>query len=144
MVKGGALKALQFTGLKEHKLFGLPKKPESSVVAASSISSIAVPSAQRRLFRKPASRHTSRSDTPLNAGYESSAHSTRGYIPGDSWDESTAASHGANMTSASNPSGSTIVSPMPQRGTLATFFSRNRKRSISVSGSSEESYKVQR
>src|SRR5258706_3066922 len=143
VAKVGALKARQFTGLKEHKLFRHPKKPESSVVAAPSISSIAAPSAQRRLFQKPASRHASRSGTPLNVGYESSAHPTRRYISGDSWDDSTSSSHGATMTSASNSSGSTIVSPMPQRGTLATFFSRNRKRSISVSGSSEESHKVQ-
>lgn len=143
VVKGGALKALNFTGLKEHKLFRHPKKPESSVVATSSTSSIAAPSAQRRLFQKPATRHNSRSDTPLNAGFESSAHPTRRYMSGDSWDDSVAAPHGATTTSASNSSGSAIVGPMPQRGTLATFFSRNRKRSISISGSSEESHKVQ-
>jgi hypothetical protein len=139
VVKGGAFKALNFTGLKEHKLFRHPKKPESSVVAASSTSSIAAPSAQRRFFQSPASKHTSRSGTPLNAGYESSAHSTRRYMSGDSGDDPMAASHGTTLTSASNSSGNAIVSPMPQRGTLATFFSRNRKRSISVSGSSEES-----
>lgn len=143
VVKGGALRALNFTGLKEHKLFGHPKRSDSSVVAASSTPSIAAPPAQRRLFQKTASRHTSRSGTPLNAGFESPAHPTRRYMSGDSWDDSVAASHGTTTTSASNSSGSAIVSPMPQRGTLANFFSRNRKRSISVSGSSEESYKVQ-
>ena len=143
VVKGGALKALNFTGLKEHKLFGHPKKPESSVTATSSTSSIAAPLAQRRLFQKPTSRYTSRSGTPLNAGLETSAHPTRRYVSGDSWEDSTVASHGTTTTSASNSSGSAIVSPMPQRGTLATFFSRNRKRSISISGSSEESHKVQ-
>lgn len=140
VVKGGAFKALTFTGLKEHKLFRHPKKPESSVVAVSSTSSIAAPSVQRRFFQSPASRHTSRSGTPLNAGYESSVRPTKRYMSGDSGDDSIA---GATLTSASNSSGNPIVGPMPQRGTLATFFSRNRKRSISVSGSSEESHKVQ-
>lgn len=140
VVKGGAFKALNFTGLKEHKLFRHPKKPESSVVAASSTSSIAAPSVQRRFFQSPASRHASRSGTPLNAGNESSARPTKRYMSGDSGDDSMA---GATLTSASNSSGNPVVNPMPQRGTLATFFSRNRKRSISVSGSSEESHKVQ-
>jgi len=143
VVKGGAFKALNFTGLKEHKLFRHSKKPESSVVVASSTSSIAAPSAQRRLLQRPASRHTSRSGTPLNAGRESSAPPTRRHMSGDSGDSSTAASHGATTTSAPNSSNNTIVSPVPQRGTFATFFSRNRKRSMSVSVSSKKSYMVQ-
>jgi hypothetical protein len=141
VVKGGAFKALNFTGLKEHKLFRNPKKPESSMVAASSTSSIAAPSAQRRLLQRSASRHTSRSGTPLNTGYESSAPPIRGRKSGDSGDSTAVAPHGNTMTSASKSSSDGVVSPSPQRGTLATFFSRNRKRSISVSVSSEGSYK---
>lgn len=138
VVKGGAFKALNFTGLKEHKLFRHPKKSESSMVVASP-PSIVAPSAQRRLFQRPRSTHPSRSGTPSNAGSESSTPATRRHVSGDSGDASTAASHGTTMTSAPNLSSNAIVSPMPQRGTLATFFGRNRKRSISVSVSSEGS-----
>jgi len=64
-------------------------------------------------------------------------------MSGDSGDSFTAASHGTTMMSASNLSNNATVSPVPQRGTLATFFGRSRKRSISVSVSSEGSYKGQ-
>ena len=138
VVKGGAFKALNFTGLKEHKLFRHPKKSEPSMVVASSTSSVAAPSAQRRLLQRPGSRHTSRSGTASNAGSESSTHATRRHISGDSGDSSTAASV-TTMTSAPNLSSNAIVGPMPQRGTFATFFGRNRKRSVSVSVSSEVS-----
>jgi hypothetical protein len=143
VVKGGAFKALNFTGLKEHKLFGHPKKPESSMVVSSSLSSLAQPSVPRRLLQRSASRHTSRPGTPSSAGYESSVPSTRRHMSGDSGGSSTTTSHGTSLTSALSSSSTAIVSPVPQRGSLATFFSRNRKRSISAPISAEEPYKAQ-
>jgi hypothetical protein len=142
VVKGGAFKALNFTGLKEHKIFRHSKRPESSMVVSSSTLSTTAPSAPRRLLQRSASRHTSRSGTPSNAGYESSTSAPKRHMSGDFGDP-TAASQGTTMTSVSNSNSNAIVSPVPQRGSLATFFGRNRKRSISVHVSSEVSYAAQ-